>query len=262
MDKATLLGIVSGLIMIGLSIFTQEGWQFFLNLPAVAIVVGGTLSATLINYPLSDVLRVIKVAKHTIMHKVTPLQDTIDFWVDIAKRAKSEGLLALEDVSNLMDDDFGRKAIRMMVDKVDASVLEDILQKEMMYLEERHELGQRIFKSMGNYAPAFGMAGTLIGLIQMLQKLNDPSQIGVGMAVAMVTTLYGVILANLLFLPVAGKLETRTTEEILKKNMILLAIESIQAGDNPRLLSEKLQTLLAPSQRVADDYSGEKNAAA
>jgi chemotaxis protein MotA len=262
MDKATLLGIVSGFILIGLSIFTQEGWRFFLNLNAFFVVMGGTASSTLINFPLSDVLRVIKVAKNAVLHKVQPLQETIDFWVDVAKKAKSDGLLALEDVTALMDDEFGQKAIRMMVDKVDSNVLEDILQKEMLYLEERHELGQRIFKSMGNYAPAFGMVGTLIGLIQMLQKLNDPSQIGVGMAIAMVTTLYGMILANLLFLPLAGKLETRTKEEVLKKNMILLAIESIQAGDNPRLLSEKLKTLIAPSQRVADDYSGDKNAAA
>ena len=136
-----------------------------------------------------------------------------------------------------------------MVDGVDVKTVYDILTVELTYIEERHDIGQKLFKAMAAFAPAFGMAGTLIGLIQMLQKLNDPSKIGVGMATALVTTLYGVLLANLIFLPIAGKLATRSQLELQRKEMIMNAIHSIQSGDNPRLLNEKLVSILAPSGR-------------
>jgi len=262
MDVATLIGIISGFLLLGLSIFTQEGWQFFLNLPALMIVLGGTLSATLIHYPLGDVLKVIKVAKNAVMHKIKPVQEVVEYWVDLARKARQEGILSLEQITETMDDDFSRRGVQLMVDKVDNEIVNEILRKEMAYIEERHELGQKIFKSMGGYAPAFGMAGTLIGLIQMLQKLSDPTKIGAGMAVALVTTLYGVIFSNMIFIPLAGKLETRTQEEMLTKEIIINAINSIQAGDNPRLLNEKLMTLIAPSQRLDYDQAGEMNVAA
>ena len=263
MDLATIIGICSGFLLLGLSIFTQDGWHFFLNLNALLIVLGGTLSATLINFPLSDVLKVINVAKNAMMHQTQALQEVIEFWLDLARKARQEGILALEEVVSIMDDEFGKKAIQLMVDKVDTHIINDILRTELVYIEARHELGQKVFKTMGAYSPAFGMVGTLIGLIQMLQKLNDPSQIGAGMAVALVTTLYGSIFANLIFLPLAGKLETRTQEEILNKELIIQAISSIQDGDNPRLLNEKLRTLVAPSKRVDEvNYESQENVAA
>jgi chemotaxis protein MotA len=167
-------------------------------------------SATLINYPLSDVLKMFKVAQNAMLTKDNRLSETLEFLIDLSKKARQDGVLALGEVSDSMDDKFGQKGLQLVVDKVDSGTVNDILSSEINFIEERHEIGQKIFKSMAGYSPAFGMVGTLIGLIQMLQKLDDPSQIGVGMAVALVTTLYGVIFANLFYIPMAGKLETRT----------------------------------------------------
>ncbi len=249
MDLATLIGIGLGIFLLGASIFTQEGWIFFFNLPAFLIVGGGTIAATLVNFPLKDVLGVIKVARNAFQQKVMSIFDAIEFWSDIARTARQQGLLALEDKTQEIDDEFTRKGIQLMVDQVDQEILASILNTEVYYIQERHEIGQKIFKAMGAYAPAFGMVGTLIGLIQMLQSLNDPTQIGVGMATALVTTLYGAVFANLLFLPLAGKLETRSDQEMQNKQLVMLAIQSIQAGDNPRLLNEKLMTFIAPASR-------------
>jgi chemotaxis protein MotA len=256
MDLASLIGIIAGFGIIVIAIFTQEGAGFFLNFPSACIVLGGTSAATFVNFPLSDVLGVVKTAKKAFLHKVIPLQQTLEFLVSIGRQARTEGLLALEQRIREIDDDFLKKGLQLMIDGVDPKLLQEVMGTELYYLEDRHTLGQQIFKTMGIYAPAFGMAGTLIGLIQMLQQLNDPSKIGVGMATALVTTFYGVILANLVFLPIAGKLKTRSQQEMLVKELIILGITSIQAGDNPRLLHEKLTTFLAPTKRQLPGGSG------
>jgi len=258
MDIASLIGIITGIGLIGFTILSQSGWQFFFNLPSILIVLGGTLAAILINYPLKDVLSVAKVAGKVFTHKVEPIQETIEFWRTMARKARQDGLLALEDEINQVNDKFTQKGIQLMVDQVDSEILNEILSTEIMYIQERHDLGQQIFKSLGNFAPAFGMVGTLIGLIQMLQKLNDPSQIGTGMGTALITTFYGAVLANLFFIPMAGKLKTRSQQEVQSKELIVLAINSIQEGDNPRLLNEKLVTFVSPKLRLAEKTENAK----
>jgi len=257
MDKSTVIGIFAGFFLIFGMIFMSPGWGFFFNFPSFVIVFGGTIASTLVSFPLPDVSKVIKVVKNAFTEKVDSIQETVEFWYVLSRKARKDGLLALEEDVYATTDGFTRKGIQLMVDGIKKEVINDILLLELSYIEERHEIGQKMFKSMGAYAPAFGMAGTLIGLIQMLQTLSDPSQIGAGMATALVTTFYGVILANLVFLPLSQKLKSRSTQELQIKQLIINAIFSIQAGDNPRLLNEKLLSILSPSLR--EDTTGSEN---
>ena len=249
MDLATLIGILAGFILIGQAIVSAPGASFFFNPSALLIVCGGVISATLVNFPLKDVRGSIKVARNAFLHKAMPVNGLIEKLVELSRKARVEGLLSLEKDISAMDDEFIKKGLELMVDGTETDVLREVLATELTCLEDRHSTGQDIFRAMGAYAPAFGMAGTLIGLIQMLQQLQDPTQIGSGMAVALVTTFYGVLLANLVFLPIAGKLKTRSNQEVILKELAIEGICSIQAGDNPRLLRDKLVTFLAPNMR-------------
>ena len=251
MDRSTIIGIIAGFGLIGVSIFMKPGAGFFFRIDAFIIVMGGVFSATLINFPLKDVLGSIKVAKNAFLHQAIPINSLIENLVELSRKARVEGLLSLEKDIAEIDDVFIKKGLQLMVDGTETDVLRNVLTTELSCLEDRHALGRDIFKAMGAYSPAFGMAGTLIGLIQMLQQLQDPTKIGAGMAVAMVTTFYGVFLANMLFLPIAGKLKTRSDQEITTKDLAIEGICSIQAGDNPRLLRDKLVTFLAPNLRGA-----------
>ena len=257
MDLATLIGIIGGFGLLSFNIFSNSGWQFFFNLNAFFVVFGGTVAATLINYPLNEVLNMIKVAKNAMVVNSDPIAESLEFLIDLSKKARQEGVLALGDVAEGIEDEFSKKGINLVVDKVDGQMVSDILANEISFIEERHEMGQKILKSMAAYSPAFGMVGTVIGLIQMLQNLSDPSQIGVGMAVALVTTLYGVVFANLLYIPIAGKLETRTRDEVVAKEMILVTLASIQNDENPRLLFDKLVGIIPPAHRDGIDAFGD-----
>ena len=249
MDFATILGIFSGLFLVFYTVFQGEGYGFFFNIPAIMIVLGGTFAATFVNFPIMQVFGVFGVVKKAFFHREQRPQEMIDLLVGLAETARREGILAIERRIEGLEDDFLRKGVQLAVDGTEPELIRDILEKEIDYLEERHKLGQGIFQSMGAYAPAFGMIGTLIGLIKMLQTLQDPHKIGSGMAVALVTTFYGSILANLMFLPIAGKLKTRSEQEIMLKELILEGILAIQAGDNPRIVRDKLETFLAPRLR-------------
>ena len=249
MDLATLIGIISGFGVLIVAIASKPGSMIFINIPSILIVLGGTIAATFINFPLKDVLSAINVARKAFLHQAASPEKLIDQMIELSRKARVEGLLSLEkDVAN-MDDEFIKKGLQLMVDGTDTEMLREILTTELNNLEDRHSQGQAIFRAMAEYSPAFGMAGTLIGLIQMLQKLDDPSQIGGGMATALITTLYGVILANLIFIPIAGKLKTRSKEEVTGKELAIEGVCSIQAGDNPRLLRDKLITFVAPNMR-------------
>ena len=258
MDLATLVGIGAGFLLIGIAIFSKPGGMFFINPGALLIVVGGVVSATLVNFPLKDVLGSIKVAKNAFLHKTQRVNTLIEKLVELSRKARVEGLLSLEKDIAAINDDFIKKGLQLMVDGTETDILRDVLTTELTCLEDRHKLGQDIFKAMGIYAPAFGMAGTLIGLIQMLQQLQDPTKIGAGMATALVTTFYGVLLANLVFLPIAGKLKARSSQEVIVRELTIEGICAIQAGDNPRLLKDKLVTFLAPNMRqgVRDQREG------
>ena len=249
MDIATIIGIIAGFGLIMGSIAVGEGVMFFVSASSMGIVFGGTLGATLINFPLKDLLSVSKVLSKAFFSTPLSYTETIEKLVSLAELARRQGILAIERELENIDDEFLRSGIQYAVDGTEPEYIRTIMESDLTNLLDRHKLGQSIFEAMGVYAPALGMIGTLIGLIQMLSALDDPASIGSGMATALVTTLYGALAANLFFLPVAGKLEHRSKEEALQKELVLEGILSIQSGDNPRFVREKLLTFLSPANR-------------
>jgi len=249
MDIATIIGLVAGVGLVVITIIMGGSPGIFWNIPAVFIVLGGTLSATLLNYPLGDVLRVFNTVKNAFVHKESSPISLIERLVGFATIARREGILALESHAGEADNEFLEKSIQLAIDGTAPELIKDILTTDLAFMEDRHSLGQGILNAMGTYSPAFGMIGTLIGLVQMLATLDDPSKIGAGMAVALVTTLYGALLANVVFLPAAGKLRVRTTNELLCKEVIIEGILSIQSGDNPRVVEQKLKSFVSPQVR-------------
>ncbi len=249
MDLATISGVIVGISAIIISILLGGTLDAFIDIPSIFIVFGGTIAATLINFPMSDCISVIGVVKNAFLYRVLVPSEAITRLVSFAEMARREGILALENEAENVTDVFMKKGIELAVDGTAPDLIRNILETELAYLEDRHKLGQGICEAMGTFAPAFGMIGTLIGLINMLKTLDDPTQIGAGMAIALITTFYGAVLANLIFLPIAGKLKNRTTQESLLKEIIIEGIMSIQAGDNPRVVEEKLKAFLSPKMR-------------
>ena len=250
MDIATIIGIVSGVILVLLSILTAGSLNAFISVSSAMVVLGGTAAATLINYPLADVLSVIGVVKKAFLHKAPDPRDTIKQLVHFAEVARKEGILFLERELENVEDPFLKQGIQLAADGTEPEMMRMILETEIAYLQERHDLGQGILSSMGSYAPAFGMIGTLIGLVIMLANMSDPSMIGPGMAVALITTFYGAVLANLIFLPLAGKLKTRSRQEVMLKELMLEGVLAIQSGDNPRIVEQKLISFVPPKMRA------------
>lgn len=249
MDIATVIGLISATALMLIAILMGGGAGIFWNPPSIIIVLGGTLAATLVNYPLSDVLSVFGTVKNAFIHKVSSPQALIEKLVGFATIARREGILALESHANEAGDEFLGKSVQLAIDGTAPELIKDILTTELAFMEERHTSGQSILTAMGTFCPAFGMIGTLIGLVKMLATLDDPSQIGGGMAVALITTLYGALLANIVFLPAAGKLRVRTSGELLSKEIIIEGILSIQSGDNPRVVEQKLKAFVSPTLR-------------
>ncbi|MHA1572712.1 MAG: motility protein A [Alphaproteobacteria bacterium] len=258
MDVATLVGVISGTVLVLTAIFLGGGVGMFLNVPSVMITVGGTVAATLINFPLNKVIGVFAVAKNAFTFKVFEAHVDILRMVEYARIARREGLLALEDKLEELDEPFLIKGIQLVIDGTSPEALRDILRTEIDFMQERHGMGKMILESMGASAPAFGLIGTLIGLVQMLRTLDDPSKIGQGMSVALLTTFYGAFMANLLFLPLAGKLDLRSREEVLIKELMIEGIIAIQSGDNPRLVKEKLKSYVSPD--IRDQLEEEEQA--
>ncbi len=249
MDIATLVGIITGFFFVLVSIFIGGQLSGFVNAPSLMIVIGGTVAATLVNFPLTKVLEVMNIVKKTMLYKEEAPIEIIDTLVSLAEKARREGILAIEKSIYEIDDPFMREGMQLAVDGSEPEIIRSIMENELNNLETRHKSGQNVLHAMGTYAPAFGMIGTLIGLINMLRTLEDPTKIGAGMAVALVTTFYGALMANLIFLPLEGKLKQRSIEEIIKREMIIEGILSIQSGDNPRIVRGKLLTFLAPKER-------------
>lgn len=255
MDIGTLIGIILGWALIVASI-VMGGGAGFINVPSILITIGGALSATLIHYPLPKVLGTIAVVRKAFSSKEQDYIDLFKKMSDLAVRARRDGLLALEDDIDHMEDPFMRKGFQMAVDGNTIEVIRSVLEGDVDSMIQRHQVGQGVFKSLGSYAPAFGMIGTLIGLVQMLRNMTDPSAIGSGMAVALITTLYGAMVANLLALPLAGKLEQRSNEEIALKSMVVEGVISIQEGNSPRIVEEKLRSFIPPKLREKTADSG------
>lgn len=249
MDIATIIGLISGFGLMAVSVLMGGSPKLFFDPPSIVIVFGGTIAATLINYPLAEVLSVLTTVKNAFVSKEGSIQALIERLVSFATVARREGILALESHAAEAGDPFLEKSVQLAIDGTAPELIKDILTTELAFMEERHAVGQSVLTAMGTFAPAFGMIGTLIGLIQMLAVLDDPSSIGGGMATALITTLYGAVLANVMFLPAAGKLKVRTATEVLQKEIIIEGILSIQSGDNPRIVEQKLKAFISPALR-------------
>lgn len=253
MDLATLIGIVLSFGLVAAAIVTGGSPLIFVSIPSVLIVVGGTIGATMVNFPLGHVLGVMGVIKKTIFTSMDSPAEIIEKFMDYANRARREGILSLEPLIKEIDDEFLKKGLQLTVDGLEPQTIQEILETEISYLEDRHTIGAEICSTLGAFAPAMGMIGTVIGLVQMLQTMSDPSTIGPAMAVALLTTFYGAVLANLVFNPMAGKLKTRSKEEVLLMEMVMNGILSISKGENPRIIEEKLNSFLPPKDRRQAD---------
>ncbi|QJT10007.1 motility protein A [Oceanidesulfovibrio marinus] len=249
MDLATIIGIILSFGLVISSIVFNGSILIFISVPSLLIVVGGTIGATLVNYPLRSVLGVMGVIKHTFMSKVESPSQIIEQFMEYANRARREGILSLEPIIKDIEDLYLKKGLQLTVDGLEPQAIQEILEKEITYLEGRHETGAEILSTFGAYAPAMGMIGTVIGLILMLQTMDDPSTIGPSMAVALITTFYGAVFANLVFLPMAGKLKQRSKDEVVIKEMVMEGILAISKGENPRIIEEKLTSFLPPKDR-------------
>jgi chemotaxis protein MotA len=252
MDLATIIGIVMGFALITFSIIAGGSAPAYVDAGSVAIVIGGAVSATMISYPLVKLKGIVGVTRKAMIHKPQSVEKLIRDLVSYAEVARRDGILSLESMTKDIDDPFIVRGIQMAVDGTDPELIEQIMLTELENLVERHEEGKGIFDALGRYAPAFGMIGTLIGLVAMLSNMEDPSSIGSGMAIALLTTLYGAIIANLVFLPIADKLGRRNTEELLMKTIVVKGVMAIQSGDNPRIVEQKLRTFLPPSARAKE----------
>lgn len=251
MDITTLVGILSGLGCIFFAIFLGAGIKPFVHIPSLMITAGGTLAATLINFPLPEILKIWKTAIKVLKsHEFDP-SAPIPLMMSYADKARREGLLSLEDDLDEIEDEFLKSGMRLVIDGTDPEEVRDTMEIELAYLEDRHNRGQRLFLAMAKYSPAFGMIGTLIGLISMLGSMDDPSTIGPSMAVALLTTFYGALMANLVFMPIAGKLKTRTADEALMRRIILEGVLMIQAQASSRYIGQKLVSYLPPRLREA-----------
>jgi chemotaxis protein MotA len=251
MDLATLIGLIGACVVILSSIMVGGDLGTFVNPPSLIIVFGGTVTAVLMKYPVAVFFGSFKVAMKAFLHKAEPATDLIDEAKELADTARKNGLLALDGIE--IKNDFLNKGIQLCVDGHEPEFVQRMLLRDINQAIERHDNGRSIFKAIGDVAPAMGMIGTLIGLVQMLSAMDDPKAIGPAMAVALLTTLYGAVIANAIALPIADKLAFRSMEERLNKHLVLETIAGIQDGLNPRILESMLQTYLPNSQRKSDD---------
>ncbi|MFH1070797.1 MAG: motility protein A [Candidatus Glassbacteria bacterium] len=249
MDLTTIIGLVAGFAIVVMGIEQTGSVIQFVDLPSVYITIGGSLCSVIINFPINELIGVVATVKKTVFFKSQPVTETIATLVSFAERARREGILALERHMEEIEDEFLGKGIQLAVDGTEPELMRSILTTELDYLQKRHALGQSILNQWGFMAPAFGMIGTLIGLVLMLATMQDPSTIGPNMSVALITTFYGALVANLFCIPLAGKLKRRSEEEILMRELMIEGILSIQSGDNPRIVEQKLTSFIAPKLR-------------
>ena len=245
MERTTIIGIITGLICIIASILFKGSIKAFFDLSSVFIVLGGTIASTIISYR-GKSLKLLKTIFAMAFKKVDiDLKQDIEMLIHIANVARREGLLALEDTMEEVDNPFLKKGIMLIVDGTDTELIKNILQTEVYFIQSRHTEGQSMINSMASFAPAYGMIGTLIGLIVMLKNLTDADALGPAMATALITTFYGVTLANFVFTPIAKKLKAQDDIETLEKELYIEGLLSIQEGENPRIIRDKLSAFVA-----------------
>lgn len=249
MDIATLTGLIAGIVFMVASILMGGRLSLFFDLPSMMITFGGAFASMLISYPLHKFLSSIKTARLAFLVQDLNPGTVIKQIIDLAFMARKEGLLALEEKAQTMEDEFLKKGILLIVDGTDPELVRSILETELAFVEGRHKENQGFWSTLSSMGPSWGMIGTLIGLISMLDQLDDPSTLGPAMSVALITTLYGSILANFIADPISNKLKLRSGEEVLLKEVMIEGLLSIQAGENPRIIEEKLKAFLSPTLR-------------
>lgn len=254
MDIGTLLGFFLGLGLVVFSMthgFSDFGLlKLFVHVPAAMMVVGGSCAALLIHFKFEDFKQLGKVIGRTFLYPLPSPTEEIERIVSYANLARKEGLLALESKLEESKDRFFQKGVRLVIDGFPAQTVQDILELDAEVEKQRHAVGKRMLEQFGTFAPAFGMVETLIALVQMLSNLSDPSTIGVGMAGALVGTFYGAFMANMVMLPMAGKLDIRAKQEFQMKELMIAGIIAIQSGEKPALIKEKLKGFLSPKERA------------
>ena len=247
MDIATLIGILLAFGLVAFAI--GGGLPSFIDPPSIMIVVGGTIGVVLVSYPLADVLKLIGVTLKTFMYKIHSPRETITELVELSQVVRKEGILALEGKMDDIANPFMAKGLQMAIDGQEPGEIEEILYMEMDKLSQRHAKGAEVMAQVGSMAPAMGMIGTLVGLVLMLQNMSDPSSIGPSMSIALLTTFYGALIANIVALPMSAKLKTRSKDEVMLHEIILTGIQSLVAGENPRVMEQKLLGYLPPKER-------------
>ena len=253
MDIATILGVVLALGLILSSIVIGGGsLASFIDPPSVMVVIGGSIAAAMISFPMKTFLGVFSITMKTLLYKIDSIPQLIEQLVSLAETARRDGLLALEGRIEEIENSFIVLGIQMAVDGTRPEVMEDIMRTELDAVATRHRDGKSILNTMGRFAPAFGMIGTLMGLVIMLGDMSDPSKIGAGMAVALLTTLYGAIVSNVFFLPFAEKLGFTNKQELLAMEIVVRGIMAIQSGENPRVIEQKLNTFVPPKLRNSE----------
>ncbi|OGS19848.1 MAG: hypothetical protein A2252_04965 [Elusimicrobia bacterium RIFOXYA2_FULL_39_19] len=254
MDITTIVGIVVfGALVMG-SIIVMEGWAGFvpfLNLEAFLVVIGGTFCAILVNYPLGQIMGLRKVLAKVLSTTGENTSEIVSTFVNLNKRARTEGLLSLESQVRTIKNDFLRRGVQLVVDGVDQELIRNMLETELGFIRERHKVGQEIFNSLGTYAPALGIIGTVLGMILMLNSIEDVEQVPRRMALALAAAFYGLSAGYLIFLPMAGKLKRRSEEELLIKEIIIRGVLLLQAGASPSIMESNLKAYLEPAQRMA-----------
>jgi len=275
MDVATLFGLATGIALVVYSITAKGGSaEFFWNFPALMLVLGGTIAATFVNYPMKNILSVFKVIKNAFRRTRGEYQKIIDQFTELSSIARKKGLMSLESELNKIDDRFMRSGIELAINEKDQERLRNYLNLELSNMGKRHTIGQEIFFYMGTYAPAFGMVGTIVGLIVMMKNFTGGgfgTDIGAaagafefdmgakmkdllgGMGLALLTTFYGLILANLIFIPLGGKLKRRSDEEIMTKEFMIEGIICLHNRDHPLIVREKLNTFVPSNERRVEE---------
>lgn len=256
LDILTPIGLIGGLAVFLFGVISETGlagFVQFIDIPSIIIVFGGVTAALFVSFPLKEMKKLFVVMRQAFSHDDYNLRELIDLFIRLSEKARREGLLSLEAEVEDLDDRFIKKGILLAVDGIEPDVVVEIMNADIAAMEERHRKGRSILEKAGEFAPAWGMIGTLIGLVMMLNDLNDPESLGPKMAIALLTTLYGALLANLFFLPMAAKLEEKTEKEIFTKQIIIEGIIGIQSGQNPKLLSEKLTAFLTDQDEKKED---------
>ncbi len=257
MEITTILGIVLGFVCIIVSILLSGELATYVDFPSIFVVVGGVISATIAAFPVKTLKGVVPVMRNAFIRKEVNLNDDVEMIIGIANIARREGILALEDSIANQNDPYLKKGVMLIVDGSDPELVRGIMETELAFVRERHAQGQAVLDQMAAFSPAFGMVGTLIGLINMLKQLDDMAALGPNMSVALITTFYGVVMANLIFTPMSRKLKVMGNDEYLRKELILEGILSIQDGENPRIIREKLNAFLPYSALQAEPVKGE-----